>query len=244
MHIGRDRPEGGLWPTASHVEAPVLERELLDTPITSLGLGLRTTLMLRGIGVLTVGDLNESTLSDLRQCRCFSERRLQEIRDAWHKLGMALSDTPPPNSADDVVPDAPRVRLLEAGSRPAQGDFWDRFDRFRSDPRQHLDEGIAVLDLCPSVTHRLRDGGYLTVGSLIARSEEQLIRIPSYDARLVGEVRDRLRSFGLDLRTEARPLRVESPPQGSSREAIEPSTPNSRETAPATLATAGVDRAG
>jgi hypothetical protein len=68
------------------------QAELLGTPVHQLELGIRYILCLKRAGILTIGDLANKKLSDIRPIKNMTEQGIRYIREVMESLGFSLSE--------------------------------------------------------------------------------------------------------------------------------------------------------
>jgi DNA-directed RNA polymerase subunit alpha len=127
--------------------------------------------------VATIGELCDLTEDEFLAARGFGETSLRETRARLAELGLRFRDPAEPPRYDRWVPG--RANELELGDKA----HWS----------------LAALELSARACTALEAGGVVEVGSLVARSAEELLELPGVDAVVVAEVSARLASHGLHL---------------------------------------------
>lgn len=154
---------------------------MLDTPVTDFELSVRARNCLKKMQIRTLGDLLKISEAELLSYKNFGETSLVEIK---HMLAMR-------------------------GLRLGQG-LEGQFSRVRKEiyeelkgqaPESVLNKPISVLDLSVRARKALQLLNVQTIGDLATRTEAELMGVKNFGATSLVEIREKLGTFGLTLRT-------------------------------------------
>lgn len=139
---------------------------------------------------------NEILFYDIRQLK---ENNLQEIVDKIHAIGLYFYCE---TEYQETWENLSRIGLIRFGLTKLKG----RFDiQQQEECKKHitmLDEEITYLDLSTRTYSVLRQAGVETVAELIAKSENDLIRVHNMTKKLLNEIISKVHSLGLNIRPE------------------------------------------
>ena len=156
-------------------------RDYVDLPVSKLGLSIRSRNTLKDARIETVGQLIQTTKSELLRMKNFGRKSLHEIREILGSMGLFL------------------------GMQPTE----DRPEENQSvQPSRTVDLPVSILPLSIRPRNTLRCARIETVGQLIQTTEPELLRMKNFGRKSLREIREILGSMGLFLGmqpTEGRP---------------------------------------
>lgn len=156
--------------------------QVLSIPVTDFELSVRSRNCLQRMGVMTLGDLTETTEQELLSSKNFGETSLIEIREMLHSKGLDLGQF------------AHQKREQELPYNP---------DTLSADERALLDRPISDLGLSVRARKCMVRLGLTTVGELVRRTPDDLLECKNFGVTSLNEVREKLTTHGLKLRGEA-----------------------------------------
>jgi len=155
--------------------------QILRIPITDFELSVRARNCLNKMNILVLGDLVKLTEQELLSYKNFGETSLNEIKEILAskglRLGMAREEA---------------VRSIEASRRKTGV----------PDPSDILNKPIADLELSIRARRTVETLGCLTVGDVLAHSEEELLGMPNFGQTSLAELKQKLAEAGLKLKTK------------------------------------------
>jgi DNA-directed RNA polymerase subunit alpha len=134
------------------------------------------------MNIVTLGDLARISETELLSYKNFGETSLREIRQIMElkglKLGVASLDgkTREINDEEDGVEDEQTNDLL--------------------------DKSISELELSVRAKKALENLGVLTVGQLVAKTEDELLKCKNFGVTSLNEIKQALTNVGLELYSE------------------------------------------
>jgi DNA-directed RNA polymerase subunit alpha len=150
--------------------------QVLSIPVTDFELSVRSRNCLQRMGVMTLGDLTETTEQELLSSKNFGETSLIEIREMLNSKGLELGQ-------------------FAHQKREQEPSF--RAEDMTADERALLDSLSVRARKCMV---RL---GLTTVGELLRRTPDDLLECKNFGVTSLNEVREKLTAHGLKLRGEA-----------------------------------------
>lgn len=155
--------------------------QILRIPITDFELSVRARNCLNKMNILVLGDLVKLTEQELLSYKNFGETSLNEIKEILGskglRLGMAREEA---------------VRSIEASRRKTGV----------ADPSDILNKPIADLELSIRARRTVETLGCLSVGDVLAHSEEELLGMPNFGQTSLAELKQKLTEMGLKLKTK------------------------------------------
>ena len=153
--------------------------QILSVPVTDFELSVRSRNCLQKMGIMTLGDLTETTEQDLLASKNFGETSLVEIRDMLSSKGLELGQF------------ATKWREEEPTYDPAV---------LSDDERALLDRPIADLNLSVRARKCMVRLGLSTIGELVRRTGDDLLECKNFGVTSLNEVREKLTQANLKLR--------------------------------------------
>jgi len=154
------------------------QNKILEIPISDFELSVRSRNCLKKMNITTIGDLLRTTEAELLSYKNFGETSLQEIKRILEsknmRLGMALENK---NTA-------------EVDSDTLQGPN-----------REILNKPVDDLELSVRARRALARLGAKTLFDLINKTEAELLGCKNFGVTSLNEIKERLGTFGLSLRT-------------------------------------------
>lgn len=156
--------------------------QVLSIPVTDFELSVRSRNCLQRMGIMTLGDLTETTEQELLSSKNFGETSLIEIREMLSSKGLELGQF------------AHQKRDQEPPYNP---------ENLSADERALLDRPISDLSLSVRARKCMVRLGLTTVGELVRRTPDDLLECKNFGVTSLNEVREKLTAHGLKLRGEA-----------------------------------------
>ncbi|MEQ8846183.1 DNA-directed RNA polymerase subunit alpha C-terminal domain-containing protein [Botrimarina sp.] len=156
--------------------------QVLAIPVTDFELSVRSRNCLQRMGIMTLGDLTETTEQELLASKNFGETSLVEIREMLSSKGLELGQF------------AHQKREQDPPYNP---------DALSADERALLDRPISDLSLSVRARKCMVRLGLTTVGELVRRTPDDLLECKNFGVTSLNEVREKLTVHGLKLRGEA-----------------------------------------
>lgn len=156
--------------------------QVLSIPVTDFELSVRSRNCLQRMGVMTLGDLTETTEQELLSSKNFGETSLIEIREMLTSKGLELGQF------------AHQKREQELPYNP---------ENMSADERALLDRPISDLSLSVRARKCMVRLGLTTIGELVRRTPDDLLECKNFGVTSLNEVREKLTAHGLKLRGEA-----------------------------------------
>ncbi|CAE7261493.1 rpoA, partial [Symbiodinium sp. CCMP2456] len=156
--------------------------QVLSIPVTDFELSVRSRNCLQRMGVMTLGDLTETTEQELLSSKNFGETSLIEIREMLNSKGLELGQ-------------------FAHQKREQEPSF--RAEDMSPDERALLDRPISDLSLSVRARKCMVRLGLTTVGELLRRTPDDLLECKNFGVTSLNEVREKLTAHGLKLRGEA-----------------------------------------
>jgi DNA-directed RNA polymerase subunit alpha len=154
---------------------------LLDTPVTDFELSVRARNCLKKMQIRTLGDLLKISEAELLSYKNFGETSLVEIKQMLSAKGLRLGQG------------------LEGQYSRARKEIYEEL-RGRA-PESVLNKPISVLDLSVRARKAIQILSIQTIGDLATRTEAELMGVKNFGATSLVEIREKLKEFGLELRT-------------------------------------------
>ncbi|MEN0110970.1 MAG: DNA-directed RNA polymerase subunit alpha C-terminal domain-containing protein, partial [Planctomycetota bacterium] len=156
--------------------------QVLAIPVTDFELSVRSRNCLQRMGLMTLGDLTETSEQELLSSKNFGETSLIEIREMLTSKGLELGQF------------AHQKREEELPYNP---------DTLSADERALLDRPISDLSLSVRARKCMVRLGLTTIGELVRRTPDDLLECKNFGVTSLNEVREKLTVHGLKLRGEA-----------------------------------------
>ncbi|MEM9186981.1 MAG: DNA-directed RNA polymerase subunit alpha C-terminal domain-containing protein [Planctomycetota bacterium] len=153
--------------------------QVLSIPVTDFELSVRSRNCLQKMGIMTLGDLTETTEQELLASKNFGETSLVEIREMLTSKGLDLGQF--------------------ANQRREEEPAYDP-DTMSDDERALLDRPIADLNLSVRARKCMVRLGLTTIGELVRRTGDDLLECKNFGVTSLNEVREKLTQAGLKLR--------------------------------------------
>ena len=153
--------------------------QMLSVPVSDFELSVRSRNCLQKMGIMTLGDLCETTEQDLLASKNFGETSLVEIREMLTSKGLELGQF------------ATQWREEEPTYDPAV---------LSDDERALLDRPIADLNLSVRARKCMVRLGLSTIGELVRRTGDDLLECKNFGVTSLNEVREKLTQANLKLR--------------------------------------------
>ncbi|MDP7029682.1 MAG: DNA-directed RNA polymerase subunit alpha C-terminal domain-containing protein [Phycisphaerales bacterium] len=157
------------------------QNALMDTPVTDFELSVRARNCLKKMEIRTLGDLLKVSESELLSYKNFGETSLVEIKAMLTSRGLRLGQN------------------LETQYHRVRAEVYDDLRELASD--EVLNRPISSLEFSVRARKALQILGVQTVGDLATRTEAELMGIKNFGTTSLVEIRERLATVGLDLRT-------------------------------------------
>jgi len=154
---------------------------LLDTPVTDFELSVRARNCLKKMQIRTLGDLLKVSEAELLSYKNFGETSLVEIKKMLTMKGLRLGqnlETHYNRVRDEII-----EQLKDQASEAV------------------LNRPISQLELSVRSRKALQLLGVQSIGDLATRTEAELMGVKNFGATSLDEVKDKLATFGLSLRT-------------------------------------------
>ncbi|MEM6655524.1 MAG: DNA-directed RNA polymerase subunit alpha C-terminal domain-containing protein, partial [Planctomycetota bacterium] len=153
--------------------------QVLSIPVTDFELSVRSRNCLQKMGIMTLGDLTETTEQELLSSKNFGETSLVEVRDMLGSKGLELGQF--------------------ANERRAEEPSYDP-DSLSDDERALLDRPISELNLSVRARKCMVRLGLTTIGELCRRTGDDLLECKNFGVTSLNEVREKLTAANLKLR--------------------------------------------
>ncbi len=155
--------------------------QILSVPVTDFELSVRSRNCLQKMGIMTLGDLTETSEQDLLSSKNFGETSLVEIRDMLQSKGLELGQF--------------------ANKWREEEPTYDQ-NTMSDDERALLDRPIADLNLSVRARKCMVRLGLSTIGELLRCTGDDLLECKNFGVTSLNEVREKLTEAGLKLRGE------------------------------------------
>ncbi len=153
--------------------------QILSVPVTDFELSVRSRNCLEKMGIMTLGDLTETSEQELLASKNFGETSLVEIRDMLVSKGLELGQF--------------------AGEQKEEIPAYDP-ESLSPDERAMLDRPIADLNLSVRARKCMVRLGLSTIGELLRRTGDDLLECKNFGVTSLNEVREKLTIQDLRLR--------------------------------------------
>ena len=153
--------------------------QVLGIPVTDFELSVRSRNCLQKMGIMTLGDLTETTEQMLLSSKNFGETSLVEIREMLGSKGLELG--------------------MFANQKREEETPYDP-DSLSPDERALLDRPISDLNLSVRARKCMVRLGLTTIGELVRRSGDDLLECKNFGVTSLNEVREKLTQVSLKLR--------------------------------------------
>jgi len=153
--------------------------QILSVPVTDFELSVRSRNCLQKMGIMTLGDLTQTTEQDLLTSKNFGETSLVEIREMLVSKGLELGQF------------ATKWQEEEPAYDP---------DSMSEDEREMLSRPISDLNLSVRARKCMVRLGLTTIGELLRRRGDDLLECKNFGVTSLNEVREKLTIKNLKLR--------------------------------------------
>ncbi|TWT36162.1 DNA-directed RNA polymerase subunit alpha [Posidoniimonas corsicana] len=153
--------------------------QVLGIPVTDFELSVRSRNCLQKMGIMTLGDLTETSEQVLLSSKNFGETSLVEIREMLSSKGLELG--------------------MFAGQKREEETSYDP-DSLSPDERALLDRPISDLNLSVRARKCMVRLGLTTIGELVRRTGDDLLECKNFGVTSLNEVREKLTQANLKLR--------------------------------------------
>lgn len=171
--------------TMVYDEQRLREREqqtaVLDTPMSDFELSVRSRNCLRQMNIHTLGQLLQTTESELLAYKNFGETSLNEIKVVLEQKGLQLGQ--------ETTPTLP---VLESGPLPIP-----------SDQTATALTPVTSLELSVRSRKCLQRLGVITLGELIQHSEAELTMVKNFGQTSLNEIKRQLEAHGLSFKASS-----------------------------------------
>jgi DNA-directed RNA polymerase subunit alpha len=155
---------------------------VLGIPVTDFELSVRSRNCLQKMGIMTLGDLTETTEQELLASKNFGETSLVEIREMLSSKGLDLG----------------QFANQKREEEPSYGG-----ESMSADERALLDRPISDLSLSVRARKCMVRLGLTTIGELVRRTGDDLLECKNFGVTSLNEVREKLQSHGIKLRGDS-----------------------------------------
>jgi DNA-directed RNA polymerase subunit alpha len=153
--------------------------QILSVPVTDFELSVRSRNCLQKMGIMTLGDLTETTEQELLSSKNFGETSLVEIREMLSSKGLELGQFASTKWQEEPVYESTIMS---------------------EDERALLDRPIADLNLSVRARKCMVRLGLTTIAELVRRTGDDLLECKNFGVTSLNEVREKLTLHGLKLR--------------------------------------------
>jgi DNA-directed RNA polymerase subunit alpha len=153
--------------------------QILSIPVTDFELSVRSRNCLQKMGVMTLGDLTQTSEQELLASKNFGETSLVEIREMLSSKGLELGQF------------AGEIREEEPVYDP---------ETLSPNERAMLDRPIAELNLSVRARKCMVRLGISTIGELVRRTGDDLLECKNFGVTSLNEVREKLTLQNIKLR--------------------------------------------
>ncbi|QEG35042.1 DNA-directed RNA polymerase subunit alpha C-terminal domain-containing protein [Bythopirellula goksoeyrii] len=153
--------------------------QMLSVPVSDFELSVRSRNCLQKMGIMTLGDLCETSEQELLASKNFGETSLVEIREMLSSKGLELGQFAATWKEEEPTYD-PEV--------------------LSDDERALLDRPIADLNLSVRARKCMVRLGLSTIGELVRRTGDDLLECKNFGVTSLNEVREKLTQANLKLR--------------------------------------------
>jgi DNA-directed RNA polymerase subunit alpha len=153
--------------------------QVLSIPVTDFELSVRSRNCLQKMGIMTLGDLTETSEQELLASKNFGETSLVEIREMLTSKGLELGQFANQRREDEPLYDP---------------------ESMSDDERALLDRPISELNLSVRARKCMVRLGLTTIGELVRRTGDDLLECKNFGVTSLNEVREKLTGHGLRLR--------------------------------------------
>ena len=153
--------------------------QVLGIPVTDFELSVRSRNCLQKMGVMTLGDLTQTSEQDLLSSKNFGETSLVEIREMLSSKGLELGQFAAEHVEEEPAYDPETLSPNE---------------------RAMLDRPISDLNLSVRARKCMVRLGISTIGELVRRTGDDLLECKNFGVTSLNEVREKLTLQSLKLR--------------------------------------------
>ncbi|MEL7338077.1 MAG: DNA-directed RNA polymerase subunit alpha C-terminal domain-containing protein, partial [Planctomycetota bacterium] len=155
--------------------------QVLNLPVSNFELSVRSRNCLTKMGIETLGDLTQTTESELLSSKNFGETSLFEIREILGSKGLSLGQFAHEKKTNEPPIDTSHMS---------------------ADEKALLDRPISDLNLSVRARKCMVRLGLNTIGELIRRTPDDMLECKNFGVTSLNEVREKLSDLGLKLRGE------------------------------------------
>lgn len=153
--------------------------QLFSIPVTDFELSVRSRNCLQKMGIMTLGNLCETTEQELLASKNFGETSLHEIKEMLSSKGLSLGQL------------AGEKQRTELSYEPSY---------LSPDEHALLNSPIAELNLSVRARKCMVRLGVSTVGELVRHTADELLECKNFGVTSLNEVREKLTAHGIRLR--------------------------------------------
>ncbi len=154
--------------------------QILRIPITDFELTVRARNCLNKMDIMTLGDLVKKSENELLSYKNFGETSLAEIKEILGSKGLRLG-----------------MAREEAVASIARNQTFSPQELDTSEP---TNRSINDLKLSIRARRAVENMGCMTLGEIIAHTEEELLAMPNFGVTSLIELRDKLSDYNLKLK--------------------------------------------
>ena len=154
--------------------------QVLEIPVTDFELSVRSRNCLKKMNIRTLGDLTRVSEQQLLSSKNFGETSLMEIRQIMDSKGLRIGQ-----SLEDGQQSEVRYRPQQPLSEAEQA---------------VLNKPVSDLNLSVRARKCMNRLNISTLGELIQRTADELLEAKNFGMTSLGEVREKLQQYGLQLR--------------------------------------------
>jgi len=153
--------------------------QILSVPVTDFELSVRSRNCLQKMGIMTLGDLTETSEQELLASKNFGETSLVEISEMLNSKGLELGQFAKQPQEEEAI--------------------YDPTD-LSDDERALLDRPISDLNLSVRARKCMVRLGLTTIGELLRRTGDDLLECKNFGVTSLNEVREKLTIQNMKLR--------------------------------------------
>jgi DNA-directed RNA polymerase subunit alpha len=153
--------------------------QVLGIPVSDFELSVRSRNCLQKMGIMTLGDLTQTSEQELLASKNFGETSLVEIREMLQSKGLELG---------------------QFSSMPREEEPAYDPETLSADERALLDRPISDLNLSVRARKCMVRLGLSTIGELVRRTGDDLLECKNFGVTSLNEVREKLTLHSLKLR--------------------------------------------
>ena len=157
---------------------------MLETPVTDFELSVRARNCLKKMNIRTLGDLLRVSEAELMAYKNFGETTLMEIKAMLNSNNLRLG------------------QALDQQRRAAREEVYEQLkDAAGTETMGTLEKPVDDLELSVRARKALELLNINSIGDLVARTEAELLGIKNFGQTSLDEIKEKLTSMGLGLRS-------------------------------------------